>query len=306
MRWLLEALAKAGISPAGEETVVTVVPTNRFVIHLGRRTGAHHPAWVAKLPRDEEGVVFLEREATFLSAWRPKMPAELQPTLPEHEAVLTVESGERLWVQTGLPGASMSPTAGPVEVARVREWLRALWAVHQGPLREAEELLGEVRTGDGESGGDRLRLAEEAAKELAGVVRRVLGHSDLNPANVIVHPDGIGVVDWVWATDEKLPLVDWFHFVAHRETQASFGPTASAEDWRRVLARLVDEQTPAGQLLKSGAVDLAASLDLTPRQAGLLFRLYLCSRLHNIIRRDVGDAAEAVTQAALPALADWR
>ena len=202
----------------------------------------------------------------------------------------------------GGAGAPMARTAAPEEVARVREWLRVRWAVHQGPLREAEELLGEVRTGDGGSGGDRLRLAEEAAEELAGVVPRVLGHSDLNPANVIVHPDGIGVVDWVWATDEKLPLLDWFHFVAHRETQASFGPAASAADWRRVLARLVDQQTPAGQLLKSGAVDLAASLDLTPRQAGLLFRLYLCSRLHNIIRRDVGDAAEAVTQAALPAL----
>ncbi|WP_244933263.1 phosphotransferase [Micromonospora tulbaghiae] len=56
----------------------------------------------------------------------------------------------------------------------------------------------------------------------------MLIHSDLNPANLIVTPHGLRIVDWAWATKaapwvELALLVQWLIGSGHSAEQAEEG-----------------------------------------------------------------------------------
>ena len=107
----------------------------------------------------------------------------------------------------------------------------------------------------------------------------VAAHRDLTMSNVLVGPDGLGVVDWEAAGAGDLPLLDLWYALADGVARAHGVPHGSAVERLRAGAAAL----PAGVAGLPAAH--AAALGLSPDQALLGFHACWLGHADDELRR---------------------
>lgn len=181
---------------------------------------------VLKLFHDGVGVQIVEREYAIAQA--------VQETgLPVARAVERCE-------QAGRQGIVYTEIAGPNLLQYMRRrpdrlaWgLREMARLHARIHRQTASVLRsrkEILAGDIEMApvGERLRAA--ALDRLDQLIEpNLLSHGDLHPANLIVTPDGLAVIDWSRAA-RAAPAAD----VVRTEMLMRFGAVGAPGGWKAV------------------------------------------------------------------------
>jgi hypothetical protein len=294
----------------GLGVVVSGPPPECKLVVLTGGGGSGQTPLVAKL---EDGLsTRLDREASILQEVAPSA----RMTGVEVPKPLGVRrlSGRSVLLESRLPGqvaaallASRADAFSSV-VGSVADWLEA-WHRSTAVLRKlesaelrryvlepVESLADELR-----HGGDYVGWLSERAREVAEVpFPLVTAHNDLTMFNVLVGPDGLGVVDWESAAVDRLPLTDLLYAAvdaaaaaARYEDRAAAFEDCFSSDGRHV--RFV------GQLLRS----LATAVDATEQVAELSFHACWLHHAANE-RRDARTDAERPFLAILRQVAERR
>lgn len=190
------------------------------------------PIWVAKAARTEAGrAVFdteyenLERlEASGMNAERPTVPAPLGRWHDGRTSV-TLQTALAGPLMKNVPGSSLfSPAAAGASLERVFDWwlhfqrclgtrrlrlagesyaaavLEPIARFRRRYLLEAEETTFLDRRFEGE-------------RALCGIELPLMArHGDFCTANVVLQEGGLGVFDWEFPLEHRLPLFDLFYF----------------------------------------------------------------------------------------------
>lgn len=174
--------------------------------------GASIPSLVVKFSTNQEGEHRVAREAGNLD-WLQRH-ANVRG-IPDRFLRIAVDGVEAL-VMPYYPGTPMSVLlAMPLVRFRATSWQKLL-EVGAGWLLELQQAT-RAQVSNLETFLSSQRLLSMADQNLIEAVSQkrlpaVAQHGDFNPANILVDPSGLRVVDWEWAALPGLPLVDLFNF----------------------------------------------------------------------------------------------
>jgi len=217
------------------DRVVSFDVTNRMIdgaCYLFFGEDRRYPALVAKAARTAAGKAVFEiehrnletLEVAGLNAGRPTVPAPLG-TWREGETLITLQSALEGALMKNVPGASLF---SPGEIDGSFDGVFGWWLRFQDRLGVRRvELSGEVYAREvldevarfrnrylldrGEMAWLDRRFARERA--LQGAELPLMArHGDFCAANLALQPHGIGVFDWEFPLDWRLPLFDLFFF----------------------------------------------------------------------------------------------
>jgi hypothetical protein len=236
--------------------------TNK-VTGLVFRHSEDHPSYVIKMPRREESLPSLQREAEVLQSLQVGRDSQLKG-VPELVALDTsVEGGLPAIVETHLPGTPLYTAMQPERLEdlahHATRWLLEL--ILPGPPQPRdrwwERLVAPVLD-DFERGYailDVQPLVEAASRELArlGPLPLAVEHRDFSPWNIFVTRSGdLTVLDWEGAEPNGLPFTDLVYFLAY----LAFFEEGSLEKGTTVQAyrRMLDPHTRLGSLA-AGCMD---------------------------------------------------
>ena len=131
-------------------------------------------------------------------------------------------------------------------------------------------------------GGAYAERVERLWRERAASLPFVASHNDLTMANVLVRPGSLGVVDWEFARDHALPLVDLFYAIVDAVAAADRVDHAAActscfhgGRRSRFAARLV--------------ADVAGALEIDEPGAELAFHACWATHAANEVERGLDD-----------------
>lgn len=228
--------------PPLERRVVRVSSHGTARVELDlERDGRRGKAFL-KLALDPRARPRIVRAARVLADVRadPRLAAEDRALVPE---LLFFHEESAVLVEGRLPGrearrvleaARYGPRTFDAIFGEAMDFLARLHAAtaRRAPLGEAmyERLLGaQLATLERALAGDdrrrAARLARAARGSLVGrTIPLVLGHGDFHFMNVLAHRGRLsGVLDWEFASEPDLPVLDAFHFLLGPEWTADLG-----------------------------------------------------------------------------------
>ena len=195
--------------------------TSRHVILLAGPDARGTGGWVAKTPRVATDVAALRHEADILATLAARIGATSAfPTL------LSFHDGPPpVLVETALVGRPLDPLEVRRDPARALRlglaWVRTVAA----PLEatDAARLVTRVRKSLRHLAGapfaidsDAIHRAERILRTLeAGQLPTVVEHGDMSHPNLVMHGDGLGLIDWELGSVDGMPLGDLAFFVGY-------------------------------------------------------------------------------------------
>jgi hypothetical protein len=295
---------------------------SRYIRLFAFRRGRRAPVAVAKVPRSPGKAPELRHEAAMLGRLRPRLPAELQSTLPRVLALHQVGEQQALLLEAPA-GASLAQQARRQWLARSRarvrhalrtglDWLcafqqatrmeagpRELWERHViAPMRRYQGRAA------GEAAGPIDKLCDAAADALAGAFLFLCArHGDFRPASILHHRGRIAVVDWGRAEERALPLLDPLSLitsapaeVARRPRDAAGRVAAFRETWL--------EPSPLRALAVDAVKRYAAALGAEPAAVVWGLPVLLAERVRRAEETGASTAEEGHWRHCLGLLAD--
>lgn len=181
----------------------------RFLTSVDRRV-------LVKLDPAEHERANLEQHAPVAARAGALVPQLVETgAAPRDALAITLLPGRP--ASTAISSGELTPDAA---IGRVGEWLLRWNRATAVPALVTEhllerELFAPLRVLEGGAPrGYRAWLEERSGEWLGAELPLVTAHLDLTMANVLVGPEGIGVVDWAEARADALPLVDLFYAAA--------------------------------------------------------------------------------------------